>query len=135
MGARWCACRRSLDEGRYRVGLSKCGGSLGRLAYAGDDFDLLAACVLQQEQLQGVFLLPTSELVRRGFVAKSPCVLPLHPPWSLPKRSFYKEKYAWQLDFFLELRTWQGSTQLPVRVKMRLERLVSQVADGIATKT
>ena len=32
-------------ENRYRVNMGKCGGSLGRLPYAKDDFDLLVACV------------------------------------------------------------------------------------------
>ena len=53
------------NEGRYRIKLSKTGGSLGRLAYAQNDFDLLVACVLLQGQLEGVLLIPISELVPR----------------------------------------------------------------------
>ena len=113
------------DMGRYRVELSKCGGSLGRLAYAEDDFDLLIACVLQQEQLQGIFLIPVSTLVQQGFAAKRPRMLPLHPPWSPPARNRTRKKYEWQRDFFLDLRTWQGSTELPAQKKMLLEHLIS----------
>ena len=77
---------------RYQTTLSKYGGSLGRLAYDEDDFDLLVACILHEgDQMQGVFLIPISKLVSMDLVAKRACVLSLYPPWSLPKRAFYKK--------------------------------------------
>ena len=76
---------------RYQITLSKYGGSLGRLAYD-DDFDLLVAFILHEgDQMQGVFLIPISKLVSMDLVAKRACVLSLYPPWSLPKRAFYKK--------------------------------------------
>ncbi|CAE7563937.1 Zan [Symbiodinium microadriaticum] len=69
-----------------------------------DDFDLLVACVLNKDQLQGAFLIPISELVQKGFVAN-------------------RQKYIWQLDWFLDLRTWRDSEELPEELQGRLERL------------
>ena len=54
----------------HRVSMSRCGGALGRLAYASDDFDVLVACALHESRLQGVFLIPISTLVKHSFFAK-----------------------------------------------------------------
>ncbi|CAE7470319.1 TTLL3D [Symbiodinium sp. CCMP2592] len=112
--------------GRYHICLRKNGGSLGPLPYDKDDFDLLAACILHEGQLQGVFLIPISELVQRGLVASRSCTLYLHPPWSLPKKNGTKQKYAWQQEFFLDLRTWHGSKEVPAQVKVHMERLIAK---------
>ena len=110
--------------GRYCVQMSRCGGSLGRLPYVKDDFDLLVACVLNKDQLQGAFLIPISELVQKGFVANRPCHLPLHPPWSPARLNRTRQKYIWQLDWFLDLRTWRDSEELPEELQGRLEQLI-----------
>ena len=112
--------------GRYCVQMSKCGGSLGRLPYVKDDFDLLVACVLRKDRLQGIFLIPISELAQKGFVADRPCMLPLHPPWSPAKWNRTRRKYIWQLDWFLDLRTWCDSEELPEELQGRLEQLLSK---------
>ncbi|CAE7309274.1 psmc3ip [Symbiodinium sp. CCMP2592] len=121
-------------EGRYTVNLSKSGGSLGRRAYAQNDFDLLVACVLLEGRLQGVFLIPISELVQTGFVANRPRKLTLYPPWSPPKMNSTKQKYAWQHNWFLDLRTWRGSGGLPDELKGRVERLTAKEESKIPEK-
>ena len=113
----------------YRVQMAKKGGTLGRLPYGPDDFDVLAACVLHEERLQGLFLIPISVLIEQGFVGKKPQHLRLFPTWCPPKQNRTKQKYAWQLDFFLDLRTWPGSAELPGHLEQRLRGLISQALD------
>ncbi|CAE7322487.1 unnamed protein product [Symbiodinium pilosum] len=119
-------------DGRYAVVMSKRGGVLGRLAYSEDDFDLLAASVMNENQLQGVFLIPMSVLVQRAFAVTKATQMSLHPPWSAPKRKPTKDKYDWQLDFFLDLRAWQGSEDLSPMLQARLRHLVLQASAAAA---
>ncbi|CAE6936788.1 HOP2 [Symbiodinium microadriaticum] len=130
----------STTNNRYVVMLQKRAGMAGaagvlRAAYGEDDFDLLAACVLNEDdELQGVFLVPMSKLLQEGLVANRPRALCLHPPWSLPKRRSTRERHAWQLDFFLDLRPWQRSTELPDELKVRMEHLITQEESKIPEK-
>ena len=116
-----------LSRRAYFVHMAKKGDALGSLPYDPDDFDVLAACVLHEERLQGLFLIPISVLVEQGFIGKKPKSLRLFPTWWPPKQNRTKKKYAWQLDFFLDLRTWPGSAELPGQLEQRLRRLISQV--------
>ena len=122
------AANKRRGDGRLSVSMSKRGGVLGRLAYSEDDFDLLAASVMNENQLQGVFLIPMSVLVQRAFAGTKATHMSLHPPWSAPKRKPTKDKYDWQLDFFVDLRAWQGSEDLSPMLQARLRHLVLQAS-------
>ena len=125
----------SKTNGRYQAYLWKRGGSGLRAAYEEDDFDLLVACTLNEDdELQGVFLVPMSKLVQEGLVDNGPRTLILHPPWSPPKMDRTKEKYAWQLDFFLDLRGWHGSTKLPDELQVSMECRMANALDNMASK-
>ena len=112
-------------SGRYEIRLSKNGGALDRLHYAPDDFDTLVACVLHEQRVQGAFLIPSSVLADLGCLGIRACSLSLYPPWSPPKQRGAKQKYAWQSDFFLDLRTWRDTEELPGQLQKRLTNLVS----------
>ena len=111
-------------NGRYKCELWKRAGVLGRRAYAKDDFDVLAVSLLDTEQLHGIYLIPVSVLRSRGLVGQKPVTLYVYPPWAPPKRNATREKYSWQADFFLDLRTWNGSSQLQQPLQRRLRDLV-----------
>ena len=111
-------------DGRYKLQLRK--GARGCRAYAEDDFDLLAACVLHESQLHGVFLMPMTVLVNHGFAGPDATkkYMSLFPKWSLPKRRHAKVNYNWQPDYFLDLREWQNSGALTLELRKRLQHLV-----------
>ena len=123
------ASRPRRADGLYHLNMWKAGGALGRLAYAEDDFDLLAAFLMGEDQLEGAFLIPTPALVEHGVVGKKAKSLHLYPPWCLPKRQSTKEKHSWQLDFFLDLRGWNGSQELEPELLERLRSLILQALD------
>ena len=108
----------------YRVFLWKHGGALGRLPYDDGDFDVLAACLLDQDKLQGVFLIPMSTLAHRGCANEKPLGLSLHPPWCPPKTRCTQLKYSWQLQYFVDLRLWQSSGELPAASREHLKGLI-----------
>ena len=111
--------------------MCKSGGSGLKAACMQGDFELLVACVLNEDaELQGVFMVPISKLVQEN----EPRMLLLHPPWSLPKQNSTREKYAWQSDDFLDLPTWHGSTELPDELQVNMERLISRALDDMAAK-
>ena len=111
-------------QGVYRVQLGKRAGALGRLAYSQDDFDMLAASIVNGDQILGVFLIPTSSLVEHGFVADKAKAMRLCPPWRPPQRSSCQAKYAWQQRYFLDLRDWQDRSKLPAPLRQRLCMLI-----------
>ena len=113
---------------RYVIRLSKCGGALGRQAYARDDFDVLVACVLAENKLDGMFFIPAALLVDHGFIGLRPTHMLLYPPWHAPVKKDIRSKYAWQPEFFLDLRKWNGSDELPQDLGDRLETLVARAA-------
>ena len=116
-------------RGTYHVQLGKRGGALGRIAYDAHDFDGLAACIMDKNRLQGVFLIPMSALVSLGFVGQKPMFMTLYPPWRLPNWQATKLKYSWQPDFFVDLRDWQGSAELPRALRERLSKLSQQMLE------
>ena len=118
------ACRLS-KQGVYRVHLCRHAGALGRSSYEEDDFDMLAASILDRDEITGVFLIPMSALVEHGFVADKPKTMRLCPPWLPPQRSSSKVKYAWQQQFFLDLRSWQDRSELPMALCQQLWMLIS----------
>ena len=129
------ASRLCKANGRYQAYLCKSGGLGLQAAYTKDDFDLLVACVLSEDyELQGVFLIPMSKLVQEGLVANGPRTLRLHPPWSPPKRNRTREKYAWQSDFFLDLRGSHGSSELADEQKLSMNELISKALGDVAAK-
>ena len=113
------------SRGTYRVRMSKYGGLLGPLPYAQEDFDMLAACVLDANELQGMFLIPTAQLAAQGFVGERPVDLPLYPPWIVQRYPRTKTKYGWQEAFFLDVRSWQSSGELAPELVERLKALLS----------
>ena len=114
-------------DGRYKVDLSKRGGTLGRQAYNHSDFDALLAALLDDNKLIGLFLIPICCLVQRGLVGRQPVTLSLHAPWALPKWEATRRKYAWQMEHFLDLRDWAGDAMLPCRARERLLSLLHGV--------
>ena len=124
------------DSGAVQVNLSRSGGVLGRVAYGKDDFDLLAACILVENKLEGLFLIPMPVLVEHGFAgnkAKATSIR-LFPSWSPPKHNATKHKYAWQRDFFVDLRSWQGSNHLAPDICRQAMNLVLKTADAVLRK-
>ena len=112
------------DYRRYKIRLRK--GANGCHAYATDDFDLLAACILQGSQLHGVFLIPMTVLINHGFAGPyaTKKYMGLFPGWSLPKHRDAKVNYDWQPDYFLDLREWQSLGALTLELRQRLQHLV-----------
>ena len=127
-GCRWRvqekAANRSKSGRQYAVSLWKSGGALGRTAYANDDFDMLVAAILDDGHLSGIFIFPICVLQAHGLVGQRPGFCALHPPWSLPKTQATRDKYAWQLDFFVDLRGWIGETILSRNSHKRLKELL-----------
>ena len=129
-GQRWRVqekAARPKTNGQYLVNLTKNGGCLGSLAYASADFDLLIGSILEHDcRLAGIFIFPSSELALRGILGQKPRVLLLYPPWALPKHPAVARKHAWQLDHFVDLRSWKGSDLDPA-TKARLVGLLSEL--------
>ena len=114
-------------NGVYAASMWRAGGALGRLPYTHDDFDLLAACVLRDSQVEGVFLIPMSVLARHGFVGRKANLMTLYPTWRQPGQKRSKLKYCWQADFFFDIRALQNSEQLPKVLSARLSDILSIV--------
>ena len=118
-----------------RIMLGKHGGALGKLPYGLDDFDLLTACILKENQLQGLFLIPMAVLANHGFVGVAATSMRLYPPWKPPPvREAAKARYGWQADFFLDLRSWQGSNKPSSEQSQKLEKLVTYAAASVSAK-
>ena len=73
--------------------LRKRGGVLGSFASDPPDFD---ACVLDNNKLQGVFLIPAPVLARNGFMGDEAINMQLFLPSKLPRRRPTQLKYLWQ---------------------------------------
>ena len=71
-------------------------------------------------RLSGLFIFPVDVLARFGAVGHKPMHLPLHPPWHLAKKQATRLKYAWQLEYFVDLRTWDGEAVLQSRINCLL---------------
>ena len=109
------------DRGGYDVDLRK-----GRLlqAYSNSDFDLLLAALLDGDKLIGLFLFPTPVLCKHGLVGGKPRKLSLWPPWKLPALQSNRNKHAWQLEHFVDLRGRLESEVLPEQAVNRLVHLL-----------
>ena len=114
--------------GTYAANLSKHGGALGRIAYTDNDFDLLLASVLDNGRLAGLFVFPIEVLSRLGAVGQKPVKLILYPPWNLAKREAIRLKHAWQLEYFVDLRAWDGEGPLSDDARSCLEHLLDRLA-------
>ena len=112
------------SRNRYLVNLWKNGGALGRLAYDEHDFDLLLVAIMDNEALLGMFVFPAPLLAERALLGQKPTNLELYPPWKLPKSPSCRTRHAWQLDYFLDLRGWDGSAVLPSVTHNRLVKLL-----------
>ena len=96
-------------DGNYLANLRKRGGCLGRLAYARTDFDILIVSLLDDsDRLMGFFLFPNSVLAQHKLIGHTGIVLRLYPPWARPKRPATARKHSWQLDHFVDMRSWKG---------------------------
>ena len=118
-------------RGDYVVSLKKRGGrAFGCVAYAESDFDLLLSAVLDDGKLIGLFLIPMQALAELGLVGQhvKAATLRLCPPWALPKTDAARIRYAWQLDFFLDLRSLNGEMQLSPDTHNRLQHLMRKLA-------
>ena len=111
----------------YQVHLSKHGGALGRIAYEERDFEVLLVAILDTEMLVGMFVFPVHVLAKRELVGQRPRSMILYPPWSLPSRLHYRLRHAWQLDYFLDLREWDGNSSLDAATLSRLLALVQNL--------
>ena len=133
------ATRRQARGQKHLARLSKRGGHFGKVAYASDDamrtsksaesadFDVLIASILKNDsRLAGIFIFPSSELELRGLIGHKPKHLLLYPPWALPKRPSGVMKHAWQLDHFVDLRSWKRS-DLDPGTKARLADVLSEL--------
>ena len=119
--------RKHPDRGRYLVHLSKHGGALGRIAYKEHDFDVLLVALLDTEVLEGMFVFPVHVLAEHELVGQRPRQLALYPPWSLPGAFHYRLRHAWQLEYFLDLRDWDGNSSLDAATQCRLLALVQNL--------
>ena len=128
------ASHRDKRDARYRCVLGRRAGVLGLRAYATDNFDLLAVSLLDAKQLQGVFLIPMSVLRSRGLVGRKHVTLMVHPPWSQPKRNTTRVKYSWQEEYFLDLRAWNQSLEVPQHMQMRLQDLIQNCLAAMSVK-
>ena len=114
--------------------MKKCGGALGPQAYDTDDFDLLAACTLDENQLHGVFLIPMSLLEEHGITGVKATDMRLYTPWQLPRKDCAKLEQTWQLGFFLDLRSWRGSGKLAAKLSQQLDELIMQAVASAAAR-
>ena len=115
-------------RGRYSANLAKHGGALGRQPYKQNDFDLLLVALLDDWKLSGVFAFPVEVMAEVGLVGQKPLNFPLHPPWALPKTEASRTRHAWQLDYFVDLRDWNGELPLPDEKCRFLRRLFQTLA-------
>ena len=118
------------SRGGYAVLLRKRRGQHAYTGYEGTDFDLLMAAVLDAERLLGLFVFPVRVLAQRGYVGQQPAWLPLHPPWALPKRQAVRTKYAWQLEYFVDLRSWSGKLPLSFESCTALRKLLKKLRES-----
>ena len=113
----------------YSVNLWRHAGKPGRVAYEEADFDMLLAAVLNNGMLLGMFLLPSHVLMGHRLLGQKPASLRLCPPWAPGKRQATREKYAWQLDHFVDLRRPPEQVDADV-----LSRLLQVLRAGEAQK-
>ena len=123
----------TLTQKSYKVSLWKHGGALGRIAYATTDFDLLLVAILSDGRLSGLFAFPVRVLALHELVGAQATSLRLYPPWTLPKRQPTRDKHAWQLEYFVDLRSWTGEP-LPHETRSCLEQLLQKVSASCRTK-
>ena len=112
------------SQTQYAINLWKRGGVLGPQAYRDADFDLLLASILHEDRLAGMFAFPVAVLCKHGLVGQKPVRHLLRPPWLPGKKQATRDKYAWQLEYFVDLRGWTGSSELPSDTHARLNELV-----------
>ena len=116
----------------YQVHLGKHAGALGHVAYAESDFDLLLAAILDDGRLVGLFGFPVRLLAQHRLVGKDTKAktLRLCPPWALPKTAASQMKYAWQMDFFVDLRrSWKGEPAPSAQAHSCLQGLLHQLTE------
>ena len=114
-------------KGVYAANLWRRAGTLGPQAYGDTDFDVLVVSILHQERLAGMFAFPVSVLRQQGLVGQKPVRHLLHPPWLPGKKQETRDKYAWQLEYFVDLRGWTDRSELPAAARVRLDELVQTV--------
>ena len=111
----------------YTINLRKHAGVLGKVAYSASDFDLLLAAVLQDGNLAGMFLLPSTVLGQHRLVGYKPTELRLVPPWAPCARHATKTKYAWQLEYYVDLCGASVPAMPPEHVRSRLAQVLQAV--------
>ena len=120
----------NLQQRGYIAKMGRYGGALGSIAYASTDFDMILASILDNGRLSGLFIFPVDVLARFGAVGHKPMHLPLHPPWHLAKQQATRLKYAWQLEYFVDLRTWDGEAVLQSRINCLLSAAATKKSIG-----
>ena len=111
----------------YQINMWKHAGVLGKVAYSASDFDLLLAAVLQDGKLAGLFLLPSTVLCKHGLIGCKPTALRLVPPWAPCARHATTTKYAWQVEYYVDLHGASVPAMPPVDVRSRLEQVLQAV--------
>ena len=126
------ATHMNADDGKYCVSLRKHAGCLGLLAYAETDFDVLTVSLLDRSsRLTGVFLVPSFILANRKLIGRKAATLALYPPWSQPKYPAVARKQKWQLDHFVDLRSWKGpGCELDPGAKANFTQLLEKLQDA-----
>ena len=121
-----CNCSWRKSHASYSIHLWRDRGAPGRQAYEDTDFDILLAAILEEGRLVGLFIFPVSELVSQGLVGQKPTTQGLYPPWIQPKRQATLMKQAWQLKYFVDLRSCLGELPPTPNVQTRLKELLHE---------
>lgn len=83
----------------------------GNRPYAADDFDALCVVLVYDDILAGLFVFPTSELLRYGYIGLGALrhSLTVYLPFAKPRLQRSQAAQGWQLRFFVNARG--GSTE------------------------
>ena len=113
---------------RYAINLWRNGGTCGPRPYRESEFDVLLAAILDDGCLSGLFAFPSQVLAKHGLVGCKPKRLVLHPTWAMAGQEATRRRHAWQLEYFVDLRSWSGDTTLPTSICSGLRRLMHKLA-------
>ena len=121
-----------LKGNRYAVNLWRRGGTCGLRPYSESEFDMLLAAILDDGCLSALFAFPSRVLAKHGLVGQNPKRFALYPPWAMAERKATRSKHAWQLEYFVDLRSWSGDPVLPASIRRRLQDLMHKLASASA---
>ena len=124
-----------LKTNRYAINLWRRAGTCGLRAYSESEFDILLAAVLDDGCLSAVFAFPSHVLAKHGLVGQKPNRLSLYPPWALAKREATRRRHAWQLEHFVDLRSWSGDPTVPASICRCLQHLMHKLSHSSPPQT